>query len=206
MTGIGMMFASEAAFNPPIEVTLFRASVDAMDEGHVRTLAILVTWLSVHSARVNADLLIRLVAANGGLRVRVFWSAVGHWLRKDRRFARLVGLYKGPRVDLLPVGTDFHIRRFGEDLRFEGSALRVPANVVRDRPSDVLTPVELARRHPTYRRRIEVGPTYRADILALLDIDSTLSAADLARRTFASFSTASVVRRDWEELKAVQAA
>ena len=64
---------------------------------------------------VNADRLIRLVAAQGTARVRALWSALATWPAKDRRFARLGGLYDGPRVDLQAVGTTFHIRKHGED-------------------------------------------------------------------------------------------
>src|SRR5229473_1498678 len=65
---------------------------------------------------------------------------------KDRRFARLGALYAGPRVNLQAVGAAFHIRKHGEDPRFSGSPLRVPANVLRDRAADVLSPRDLARR------------------------------------------------------------
>ena len=77
-----------------------------------------------------------------------------------------------------------------------GSALRVPANTLRDRAADVLTPAELARRHLGYRWRVIIGPTYRADVWAALEADPTLPAATLARRAYASFATAWQARRD----------
>jgi len=43
--------------------------------------------------------------------------------------------------------TGFQLKRHGEDPRFAGSALRVPANVLRDRAADVDPPAELARHH-----------------------------------------------------------
>ncbi len=85
----------------------------------------------------------------------------------------------------------------GEDQRFAGSRLRVPANVLRDRPADVLTPAELASRHRAYRWRLVIGPTYRADMWAALEREPTLSAAEVARRTYGSFATAWQVRRDF---------
>jgi hypothetical protein len=39
------------------------------------------------------------------------------------------------------------VTRYDEDPRFAGSALRVPANVLRDRAADVEEPAELARHH-----------------------------------------------------------
>ena len=139
----------------------------------------------------------RLVESCHGQRVRAFWSAVGRWLGKDRRFAKLAKAYTGPQLDLLPTGTEFHLRRVGEDPRFQESALRVPAGVLRDRLADVLSPAELARRHGTYRQRIFLGPSYRADVWAALDREPSASAADLARRAYASFATAWQTRRDF---------
>jgi len=52
----------------------------------------------------------------------------------------------------------------------------------------------------TYRRRILLGPTYRADMWAELDANPSLSAAELARRTYGSFATAWHVRQDWAVL------
>ena len=169
MVGIGMGFAAQAAVEPNIEDTLFFASVEAMERDDLRVLAVLVTWFGVHARWVNADRLTRLVAAQGTARVRALWSALATWQAKDRRFARLGALYDGPRVDLQAVGAAFHIRKHGEDPRFSGSPLRVPANVLRDRAADVLSPRELALRHRAYRSRLRMGPTYRADVWVALE-------------------------------------
>jgi hypothetical protein len=42
-----------------------------------------------------------------------------------------------------------------------------------------------------------MGPGYRADMWSALERDSTLSAAELARRTYGSFATAWHVRQDF---------
>ena len=97
------------------------------------------------------------------------------------------------------------MRSAGEDPRFAGSALRVPAGVLRDRKADVLTPAELAGRHGTYRRRILLGPSYRADMWAELDRDPSLTAAELARRTYGSFATGWQVKQDRALLEAARA-
>jgi len=197
MVGIGMNFASRAHPNANIEDTLLFASVEGMDKDDLRVLAILVTWFGVHAPWVNADRLTKLVTETRATRVRALWSALARWQSKDRRFARLAKVYTGPRLDLLATGTDFQIKRHGEDERFAGSPLRVPANVLRDRPADVQPPAELAKRHDAYRSRIIIGPSYRADMWSALERDSTLSAAELARRTYGSFATAWHVRRDF---------
>jgi len=205
MVGIGMLFAKEGSPDPNIEDTLLAASVEGMEGDDLRVLAMLMTWLEVHSHWINADRLTRLVTAYPGTRVRAFWAAVGHWLSKDRRFARLIQSYQGAPVDLLGTGAAFHLRRAGEDPRFVGSSLRVPAGVLRDRKEDVLNPAELAQRHRTYRRRILLGPSYRADMWSELDRNPDLTAAALARRTYGSFATAWQVKQDWALLEAAKA-
>jgi hypothetical protein len=196
MVGIGMSFAARASRDPNIEDTLLFAAVAAMEQHDLRVLAVLVTWFGIHHPFVNADRLTKIVSAHGSPRVQALWSALGTWQHQDRRFARLAALHRGPRLDLLPTGTEFQVSRHGEDPRFAGSALRVPANVLRDRPADVLAPAELARRHRAYRWRVTMGPTYRADVWAALEADPALSAAALARRTYASFATAWQAKRD----------
>jgi hypothetical protein len=202
LVGIGMSFAAEAAAEPNIEDTLIAASVAGMEEDDLRVLAVLVTWLGVHHASVNADRLVRAVNEQSSSRVRAFWAAVARWLGKDRRLARLVAFHRGSRVDLLRVGTDFQVGRRGEDPRFAGSRLRVPAGVLRDRAADVLTPRELARRHRVYRARIQIGPSYRADMWAALEAEPGLPPAELARRAYGSFATAWQVKNDFECLAA----
>lgn len=92
------------------------------------------------------------------------------------------------------------MKRRGEDERLEGTVLRVPAGVLRDRPKDVLGPAALAKKHSAYHYRVLIGPSYRADMWAALTKDREISAAELARRTYGSFATAWGVKRDWEVL------
>ena len=197
MVGVGMLFTADQAPNANIEDTVLSASIAGMRDSDFRVLSVLVTWLAVHHERLNADRLVRLVQAQEEPRTKAFWASVAQWLRSDRRLARL-GRWSGGRVDLLPVGTDFQIKRRGEDARFQGSPLRVPGGVLRDRQHDVLSPQELAKRHSVYRQRIIMGPTYRADMWALIEGDPALSAAELARRSYGSFATAWQVKRDFD--------
>jgi hypothetical protein len=200
MVGIGMELAAPAAPDPNVEDTLLFASAEAMDGGDLRILALLVSWFGVHHAWVNADRFTKLVATCGSDRVRALWAALAHWQAKDRRFARLAGRHRGPGLDLA-ASSEFQIRRHGEDARFAGSSLRVPANLLRDRPGDIASPDALARRHRAYRWRITMGPSYRADCWAALEVDPELSAAALARRAYASFATAWQVKRDFAILR-----
>ncbi|MFH0900063.1 MAG: hypothetical protein V2A73_05485 [Pseudomonadota bacterium] len=202
LVGIGISLASKATSDPNIEDALLGAAVEGVEHDDLRVLALLTTWLGVHSTWVNVDRLTRAVAAHESSRVWAFWSAVAKWLHKDRRFARLARLYRGPRVDLLRVGTDFQVKRSGEDERFASTCLRVPAGVLRDRKHDVLAPPELARRHRGYRQRVLMGPSYRADMWAALDANPSLSAAELARKTYGSFATAWQVKNDFRLLAA----
>jgi len=200
MVGIGMNFAARPARDPNIEDTLLYASADAIEKPDLRTLAVRVTWFGVHSCWVNVDRLTHLVSEQPSERVRALWSALARWQEKDRRFIRLAKLYTGPQQDLLHLGTEFQIKRHGVDQRFKGSVLRVPANVLRDRPADVLAPADLAKRHRAYHYRVMIGPSYRADMWAALERNPGLSTAELARKTYGSFATAWRVKREFAVL------
>jgi hypothetical protein len=162
---------------------------------------VLTTWLGVHHSRVNADRLVRLVCAHPSERVRAYWAAVATWLEKDRRLARLRGAYDGAPIELLPAGTEFQIKRRGEDERFTGSTLRVPKGTLRDRLDDVLPPEILLRRHAGYRNRVLMGPSFRADVWTALEHAPDLSIADLARKASCSFATAWQAAQDYRLLR-----
>ena len=201
MVGIGMNFAAEPNVEAPIEETLVHASSLGLDDGDLRVLSVLTVWLGVHAQHVNADRLVRCVSEHPSARVRAYWAAVARWLGKDRRFARLAKLYDGPALELLPVGTEFQIARRGEDERFAGSALRVPAGTLRDRGADVLSPEPLVRRHAGYRNRVRMGPTWRADVWTVLERTPELSVAEAARRAGCSFAAAWQVVQDFTLLR-----
>ncbi len=202
MVGIGMNFAARAEVDADIESTLLHASVLGMDDGDLRVLAVLTTWLGMHHTHVNADRLVRLVGAHPSERVRAYWSAVATWLKKDRRLARLVGAYEEAPLELLPTGTAFQILRRGEDERFTGAKLRVPKGTLRDRPEDVLSPEILVRRHAGYRNRVLMGPSFRADVWTALEHAPDLSIADIARKASCSFATAWQAAQDYRLLRA----
>jgi hypothetical protein len=182
MVGIGMNFAAPPTPEPNIEDTIFLAGIEGVEKDDLRVLAVLVTWFGIHASWVNADRLTNLVAAETSGRVRALWSALALWQKGDRRFARLGALYTGPRQGL-GAGSDYHVQRYGEDIRFNGSPVRVAANTLRDRVADVLQPSVLARQHLAYRYRIMMGPSYRPDMWAALERDPHLTAAALARKT-----------------------
>lgn len=206
MVGIGMSFAAPAEADADIESTLVHASVLGMDDGDLRVLAVLTTWLGVHHAHVNADRLVRLVAAYSSERVRAYWAAVAGWLDKDRRLARLADGHVGAPIDLLPTGTAFQLQRRGEDERFAGSKLRVPRGTLRDRQDDVLSPEVLVQRHAGYRNRVHMGPSFRADAWTALEQVPDLSIADVARKAACSFATAWQTAQDFRLLGAARKA
>ena len=200
LVGIGMNFAAAANPAAPIEETLIHASVAGMDDHDLRVLSVLTTWVGVHQRQLHVDRLVRGLSGVSSARVHAYWAAVARWLSKDRRFARLAKRYGGGAVDLLPTGTDFQLARRGEDARFAGSPLRVPAGTLRDRAADVFSPDVLVRRHAGYRNRVLMGPTWRADVWTVLEATPDVSVAEAARRARCSFATAWQVVQDFRLL------
>ena len=200
MVGIGFLFAEHGSKNPNIENTLIAASLEGVDGEDYRTLSLLVDWLEIHSERINTDRLTHLVLTLNSERTRCFWTAIAQWLKKDRRFKKIEMAFRGPRLDLLSTGSEFLVKRSGEDQRFSGTSIRVPQKTLRHRPKDILSPHQLARCHSIYRSRLIIGPTYRADMWAIVETEPGISAAELARRSYGSFATAWQVKRDWNVL------
>jgi len=205
MVGIGMSFAVEPEHDADIELTLVHAAEVGMEDGDLRVLSILTTWLGMHHRYVNVDRLLRAVDDHESGRVRAYWSAIGSWLATDRRFARLERLRKRTRVNVVCSGTEFQLTRRGEDERFVGSNLRIPAGVLRDRATDVLTPTRLAAVHRGYCNRVRVGPSWRADVWTVLEAEPETNASDAARIVRCSFALAWEVVQDFAVVHAAGA-
>lgn len=199
---LGMRVGSSPASLEPadIELTLTSAVEQALPHDY-RLLAVLVTWLETHHARVNVPRLGRFVKrhAAGSRLVLAFWSAVGHWLgAADTRWLALERLYVGEALDLDDAEiTSIQVQRAGVDPRFAGSPLRVHAKLLRSRAADVDTSEQLAARHPLYRKRLELGANYRADVWYALERDPSATAAEIARKVGCAYETARSVAEDF---------
>lgn len=201
LVGIGFRLAAPPPDNEPnIEDTLVAASIEGIVREDLRVLALLADWISIHVDRINVDRLTKLVAALPHKTLRAFWAGVAHWQRSDPRMKKLLKVHTKQRVDLLPDGGSFLIQRDGEDERFVGSPFRVAARTLRHRPSDILSPNELAERHSAYKWRIVIGPTYRADMWAFLEKNESCRTNDLAKKCYGSWPTAWAVKNDWQAL------
>jgi hypothetical protein len=199
MAGIGFALAAVPDRHADIEPTLVAASEVGM-EGDFRVLGLLTTWIGIHHARIHAARLVTQLESHPSARMRAYWAAISFWLVKDRRLSRLQAGYEGPALPLLEVGNEFQLARRGEDPRFVGSALLVPAGALRDRHADVLTASALIRWHTGYRNRVLLGPTWRALLWTLLEQQPELSAAEAARQTRCAFATAWEVVQDFRLL------
>jgi hypothetical protein len=200
MISIGLQFGGKASQPANIEDTIVAASIEGMN-GDFRILSMLTEWLDYHIFNVNADRLIQLVLTLDE-KVKRYWCAVAQWKISDTRFKKLTKLFKD-RFEIFP-GTDLQIdRKGGEDERFAKTIFRVAKGSLRIRPKDILTPEALKEIHPIYRARLMIGPTYRADMWAILESEgSEIPAAEVARRAYGSFTTAHRVKHDWQILKA----
>ena len=198
MVSIGINLGSTPSSQPAnIEDVLFFASLGAIEGEDFRILSVLTTWLGVHHSIINVDRLKTLVSSNSNQKFKAYWASIGTWLNSDHRFSKIAQLYKGPKVELLSVGTDFQISRHGEDPRFSIGFLKVPANLLRDRKSDVLSPTQVAHQLRAYYNRVIIGPSYRADMWTAVEENPEISAANLARTAYGSFATAWRVKQEW---------
>ncbi|PWU13299.1 MAG: hypothetical protein C5B49_14915 [Bdellovibrio sp.] len=201
LVGIGFRLAAPFPKDQPnIEDTLVAASIEGVVREDFRVLALLVDWLEIHIERVNIDRLTKLVCLRDEKLVRAFWASIAHWQRTDPRMKKLFKTRPKERVDLIPGGSDYLIQRKGEDERFARSPLRVASQTLRHRPSDILGPTELAQKHSAYRWRTVIGPSYRADMWAVIEANPLLKANEVAMRTYGSWPTAWKVKRDWTVL------
>ena len=202
MVGIGMNFAAIPDRDADLEVTLVHASQVGMDDGDLRVLSVLTTWLGVHHHYVNTGRLVVVAGVTISQRVRAYWAAVASRLAGEQRWAQLRRLHRGARLELLPAGTDFQVKRRGDDPGFIDSPLLVPAGSLRDRPGDVLAPEVLARRHAGYRNRVLLGATLRADAWTMLERSPELTVAEVSALAACSVTTARLVVRDFKVLHA----
>jgi hypothetical protein len=203
LIGIGIRLGGTPPSAPPnIEDVLYFGLLEALAVPDYRLLALLVDWLLIHGEAVNVDRLTRLVAHVEVPLVRAFWGAIGQWLsKKDTRWKKTAQFAAPKRADLFESGTDFLITKHGgEDSRFQGTCIRIPAGTLRHRPDDILPPEALAARHPGYYFRLVIGPTYRADMWAFLEREPSAPAADVARFAYGSFTSAWGVKKDFERI------
>lgn len=201
LRSIGARIGRGASDGPPadIEATLLAAVERALPRDF-RTLGVLLAWLAEHQARVNVPRLGRMLRRGSAQPiVRAFWSAVGTWLKAhDIRWRPIERVYQGKPLDLDDAEvTRIQLARVGPDPRFVGSALRVHAKLLRSRPQDVDTPEQLAARHSVYRKRIEIGPSYRADVWSALEQHPDATPAQVAREVGCAYETARATAEDF---------
>ena len=195
LAGLGMALACEPTRDANIEDVLLEGVRAGMVDGNLRVLGLITSWLDHYHAWINADRLIRCLRTESSARVQAYWVSRAQAWATDIRWKRLRQQSCIP-VDLLPVGTAFQVTRKGEDPRFVGTVVRVPQGTLRERTGDVEPAHHIACHHRSFRWRLLVGPSYRADCLAVVEAEPTITASALARRTYASFATAWGVLRD----------
>ena len=214
LRAIGFNLAcKKKAIDPNIESAIVSAGVEAINKNDNRLGGLLVDWLSVHRPRVNADRLTKFVRSLKDSEykfVKIFWCAnAQRFLAIDQRFKRLSELYKGRRIDFadrfLKPGqkkaTKTLIEIKGEDKRFKGTCIRVPNGYFSERPKQIFSESVVAKDHLPYRYRVMMGPSYRADLWALLKCDPNVSAYALWKQVHCSYRTAYIVKKDYELLK-----
>ena len=197
--------------DPNIESSIICASIEAVNHKDNRIGGLLVNWLTIHYLRINADRLTKFIFSLSDMEykfVKIFWCANAQRLfAKDQRFKRLSGLYTKPRINFADrfsktkKATNMLIKMKGEDERFKKTCIRVPKGYFSDRPQQIFPVPVVAKNHLTYRHRLMMGASYRADLWALLTKYPHLSAYALGKKADCSYRTAYIAKRDYSILK-----
>ncbi len=201
------------SIDPNIESVIISASIEAVNNKDNRIGGLLVDWITVHYLRINVDRLTKFIFSLSDSDykfVKIFWCANAQRLFiKDQRFKRLSELYKGRRINFadrfIRKGqkkmTKMLIEIKGEDERFKRTCIRVPKGHFSERPHQIFPVSVIAKNHLPYRYRVMMGSSYRADLWALLDNDSSISAYALGKKAHCSYRAAYMAKKDYELLK-----
>jgi len=200
LVGLGFLLSSDSVKNVNIEhclISLVKESFSDDSAYDLRLLALLVNWLEIHISQVNANRFVKLVKHLNNPAASKFLAGVFEYL-DDIRFKKFViGNSPNRRTQFLKKST-FLVEKNGEDARFKNTRLIVHSKAISDRPDLILSRELLAEKHLYYRYRVLLGPTYRADIIANLSIDGSLSAAELARYHFTNYQTSHKAKKDFQ--------
>ena len=214
LRAIGFNLSSrKKSVDPNIEASIISASVEAVNNKDNRIGGLLVDWITTHYLRVNVDRLTKFasnLSESDYKFVKIFWCANAQRLfAKDQRFKRLSELYKGIRINFVDRFsknrkqkiTKMLIEIKGEDERFKKTCIRVPKGYFSERSHQIFPVSVVVKNHLSYRYRVMMGSSYRADLWALLDRDPNISAYALGKKVNCSYRAAYVVKKDYEILK-----
>ncbi|MDE0151026.1 MAG: hypothetical protein OXK80_00820 [Bdellovibrionales bacterium] len=201
------------SIDPNIEFVIISASIEAVNNKDNRIGGLLVDWITVHYLRINVDRLTKFISSLSDKEykfVKIFWCANAQRLFvKDQRFKRLSKLYNGRRVNFADrfikkeqqKVTKMLIEIKGEDERFKKTCIRVSKGYFSERPQQIFPVSIIAKNHLPYRYRVMMGPSYRADLWALLDSHPNISAYALGKKAHCSYRSAYIAKKDYELLK-----
>ena len=208
------LLCKKKSIDPNIEATLISASIEAINQKDNRLGGLLVDWMTIHHPRMNVDRLTRFILSLKSSQyqlVKIFWCAnAQRFIATDQRFKRLSQLYKGKRINLADQYvnlkgkkkkvTHLMIQLKGEDERFKNTCIRIPNGYFSKRPNQIFPSSIIAKNHLSYRYRLMMGSSYRADIWAIMKRNSGISAYALAKKAHCSYRTAYIVKKDYEAL------
>jgi len=205
--------ATKRSVDPSIEETLVRGVFWSIHHDDSRLISLIVDWISIHYQRINVDRLTSIVTQlprENFKWIQIFWCAQGQRLvKKDKRFRRIAELYSGDRFDYIDRFKGPHDKRLtaayislkGEDERFVDTCLRIPSGAFSQRPQQIFQAEEIARKHFQFRYRVMFGPTYRADIWAILRQNPHYSGYRLAKLAHCSRPSATRIMHDYHIVK-----
>jgi hypothetical protein len=204
--GIGIRFATNPVRNANIEDTLISAATEALERGDGRLWAGLLDWWEVHHICVNADRLQRALREMGNQHVKAIFAGLAQSIHPVGRFRMLAKLYEGKRIVFLGEDYRYRLKRDGEVRKFRETCLAVPVSLYQHSKRDIFSPAELAKWHVTYKWRLTIGPTFRADLWAECELAWPTTAYAVAKSAYASTGAALHVVHDYKTLHNIGAA
>jgi hypothetical protein len=177
------------------EVDIERTLLEAVRElpKDARLASLLLSWIKVHGEFVVVEKLrkLRVQQEKQEPGSSVWLSALAAYAVRegDHRWELLVRRSKTP-VYLFPKEvTESAMTRKGPVDWLRAINFIVPAESLRIREQDILSPQELIHRNPQYRNRYRYGPSWRADIASAMERGLN-SPASIARDVGCSYEPA----------------
>lgn len=182
-----------------IEQTLLDAILESAND--FRLLSMIFSWIKVHGSYVIVEKFSKLISKHSpqdhpGMKF-IPAIAVFGFEYAGYKWKKLIHHSKQP-IYLFPKElTDSAIKVKGMMELFQHHNIIVPKNSLRIREEDVLSPKELIKRNRQYKNRYIYGPSWRADIISMIE-RGFLSPIEISKALGCSYEPAYRILKEYQ--------